>query len=397
MNTEYCISGFTFYSVSPYFKQKRETYRGPDAGEIFLEKILAEEQRCKKLIEEANEEMDITEKQEKQFRKATECYICKNPFKEDQTKVRDHCHFTGKYRGAAHEKCNLALRKVKDIPVFFHNLSGYDAHLIFQNLTKIKDIETPTVIAKSMEKYVTFSIGDLKFKDSLNFLLTSLDKLVANLKAKALKEKNDKGLFASTWRYFKDKWGHLPETAFQMLTRKGVYPYSYMDSHEKFDEKCLPGKEHFYNDLSKEDITEEEYTFAKEVWNIFNLENMGQLHDLYMETDVMLLADVFETFRDVSLKNYKLDPAHFTTAPSLSWTACLKQTGIQLEIPRDPDMHLLFDRGLTGGISMVANHYARANNPQVEGYEEDKEKSYIGFFDCNNQVRINKNIRNIIM
>ena len=113
--------------------------------------------------------MDITEEQEKQFRKATECYICKNPFGEDQTKVRDHCHFTGKYRGAAHEKCNLDLREVKDIPVFFHNLSGYDAHLIFQNLTKIKDIETPTVIAKSMEKYVTFSIGDLKFKDSLNF------------------------------------------------------------------------------------------------------------------------------------------------------------------------------------------------------------------------------------
>ena len=248
-----------------------------------------------------------------------------------------------------------------------------------------------------MEKYVTFSIGDLKFKDSLNFLATSLDKLVANLKAKAKKENNDKGLFASTWRYFKDKWGHLPETAFQMLTRKGVYPYSYMDSYEKFDEKCLPAKENFYNDLTKEDITEEEYTFVHEVWKTFNLENMGQLHDLYMETDVMLLADVFETFRDVSLKNYKLDPAHFTTAPALSWTACLKQTGIQLEIPRDPDMHLLFDRGLTGGISMVANHYARANNPQVDGYNEDKEKSYIGFFDCNNQVRIDKNIRNIIM
>ena len=103
-----------------------------------------------------------------------------------------------------------------------------------------------------------------------------------------------------------------------MLTRKGVYPYSYMDSHEKFDEKCLPAKENFYNDLTKEDITEEEYTFVHEVWKTFNLQNIGQLHDLYMETDVMLLADVFETFRDVSLKNYKLDPAHFTTAPALS-------------------------------------------------------------------------------
>ena len=149
-------------------------------------------------------------------------------FTEDDTKVRDHCHYTGKYRGAAHEKCNLLYRKVKYIPLFFHNLSGYDGHIIFQNLTKVEGISEPEVIAKSMEKFVTFSIGNLKFKDSLNFLNSSLDKLVSNLKGKG------DGAFNNLNKYFKEKWGHLPTSAFHMLTRKGVYPYSYMDSFSKF-------------------------------------------------------------------------------------------------------------------------------------------------------------------
>ena len=101
-----------------------------------------------------------------------------------------------------------------------------------------------------------------------------------------------------------------------------------------------------------------------------------------METDVFLLADVFETFRDWSLEHYELDPAHFTTAPGLSWASCLKYTGVMLEIPTDPDMHLFFDNGLTGGISMVANHYAKANNPAVEGYNSKLPHSYIGFFNA---------------
>ena len=113
---------------------------------------------------------------------------------------------------------------------------------------------------------------------------------------------------------------------------------------------------------------------------------VGELHDLYMETDVLLLADIFKTFRDVSLDNCKLNPTHFCTAPGLSWAACLKYTKIEMEIPLDPDMHMLFDEGLTGGISMVANPYARANNDQIEGYDKKKEKSYIGFLYCNNQV-----------
>ena len=112
--------------------------------------------------------------------------------------------------------------------------------------------------------------------------------------------------------------------------------------------------------------------------NTFGLKSMGELHDLYMETDVALLSDIFEYFSEFSLK-------HFTTAPGLSWTAALKYTGVKLEIPMDPDMHMFFDRDLTGGISIVADHYARANNPDVEGYDPQQPKTYINLVDCNNQ------------
>ena len=89
-----------------------------------------------------------------------------------------------------------------------------------------------------------------------------------------------------------------------MLTRKGVYPYSYMDSFEEFIETSLPSRQKFYNDLSKEHISDDDYNFIHDLWNTFGLKNMGELHDLYMETDVVLLADIFENFRDVSIKNY---------------------------------------------------------------------------------------------
>ena len=118
--------------------------------------------------------------------------------------------------------------------------------------------------------------------------------------------------------------------------------------------------------------------FAQNLWKTFDLKNLGVLHDLYIETDV------FENFRKFSLHNYGLDPSHFTTAPGLSWTAALKFTNVKLEIPVDPDMHMFFDKGLTGGISIVSNHYAKANNPEVERYDPGKSKSYIRFFDCNN-------------
>ena len=385
--TKHQVSGFAFYTSSVYHSPNFVSYRGKDAGEVFMEKIMEEVERIEGLLNEI-EPIIITPRQETEFQMATTCYICEKGFEVGDGvdwKVRDHCHFTGKYRGPAHNTCNLKLRTVKKIPIFFHNLVGYDSHIVFQNLTKMEEKIEPQVVAKGMEKFVTFSLKNLYFKDSLQFLNSSLDTLVSNLRSKQKSGKSLQELFPNLFNYFQSKWCHLPLENFELLSRKGVYPYQFMDSHEKFEMNELPSRSCFYNDILKKDISDEDYEFAQTLWNAYNLKNMGELHDLYMETDVLLLADIFENFRDFSIANYGLDPAHFTTAPGLSWSAALLKTKQVLEIPTDPNMHIFFDRGMRGGISFVSFPYAVANNEGMDTYNTSLKRSEIKFYDANNQ------------
>ena len=121
----------------------------------------------------------------------------------------------------------------------------------------------------------------------------------------------------------------------------------------KFDETQLPSKDAFYSKLSDEDITDEEYQHALNVWNEFHCKNIRDYHDLYLKSDVLLLADVFENFRATCLHHYKLDPAHYYTYPGLAWNACLKETGQELKLLHDYDMLIMFERGIRGGISHI--------------------------------------------
>ena len=265
--------------------------------------------------------------------KSTHCHICKQPLTpDDKTNytVRDHCHFTGKFRGAAHNSCNLSYRKPKFFPVIFHNLARYDAHLFIKNLGKTEgEIDC---IPNNEEKYISFTKKiivdtftnkegeeievkrDLMFIDSFKFLSTGLDKLVANLTD-----------YPEISKFFQD-----PQL--QVLLRKGVYPYDYVNSLEKLQETSLPSKEAFYSKLNEEDILNEDYQHTQNVWTTFEMKTMREYHDLYLESDVLLLADVFENFRKVSLQNYELDPCWYYTAPGLSYDAMLKTTGVTLEL-----------------------------------------------------------------
>merc|ERR1712168_1643433 len=147
----------------------------------------------------------------------------------------------------------------------------------------------------------------------------------------------------------------------------------------------LPPKEAFHNDLTLKDISDDDYQFAQQMWKTFKLKNLGQLHDLYCEANVALLADIFENSRKFSLANYKLDPAHFSTAPGLSWSAALKYTKVKLELFTDPDINLFIDNGVIGGISLISNHYAKANSPGLPDYNPNEPNSYLMLLDCNNQ------------
>ena len=364
------------------FKPRLRSSTGEDAMQTFVEWL---ENDVKEIANIPEVDMIFGKKEEERFNEETKCWICKGKFKEDDKKVKDHCHFTGRYRGAAHNECNLKYRKPNFTPVAFHNLSGYDSHLFIKNLGfTAGNIDC---IPNNEERYISFTKnievgsytnkkGDTKpkyhkirFIDSFKFMAVSLDSLVNNLPETA----------------FNNLKRHYTGDKFNLVKRKGVYPYEYMDSLERFNETKLPPKESFYSRLTGEDISDEDYRHGQKVWEEFNMEHLQDYHNLYNETDVLLLADVFESFRNICMENYKLDPAHYFTAPSLFWDACLKMTGVQLELLTDEDMLLMAEKGIRGGVSIISNRYGKANNKYMDDKFNPSEPSkYIQYLDANN-------------
>ena len=190
---------------------------------------------------------------------------------------------------------------------------------------------------------------------------------------------------------------------FRLMIRKGVYPYEYMDGWEKFEETSLRPKDAFYSRLGMKGISDQDFEHAQQVWNAMEKKTVGCYHDTYLKTDVLLLADVFEIFRDTCLKNYKLDPAHFYTAPGLAWQALLKTAAeycqheekrkdcelcpgkFRLELLTDIDMLLMVEKGIRGGITQAVKRYAKANNKYMKDLCNPNEKSIcIQYLDANN-------------
>ena len=366
-------------------------YMGEDAMEKFVEWI---EDDVKKIANIQDVEMmKLSPNELKQFDEATKCWICNEEFDDTadekgykkNKKVKDHCHYTGRFRGAAHNSCNLNYKKPKFIPVVFHNLSGYDSHLFIKNLGFTDG--TIDCIPNNEEKYISFTkntvVGSytnkegkdipikhkIRFIDSFKFMSTSLESLVNNLPDDAFNilEECYKGEKLS------------------LVKRKGVYPYEYMDSLERFKENKIPPKEAFYSRLTGEGISDEDYEHVEKVWKVFGMKTLQDYHDLYNVTDVLLLADVFENFRNVCMENYKLDPAHYFTAPGLAWDACLKITDVELELLSDIDMLLMIEKGIRGGVSMISNRHAKANNKYMgESFIDTMISTYIMYLDANN-------------
>ena len=208
--------------------------------------------------------------------------------------------------------------------------------------------------------------------DSYQFLKAPLGVLAGNLK------KSGEEKFIHTKRHFDEQ--------FDLVTRKGVYCYSYMTSFEKFDETELPPVECFYNDLSETHITESEYRHAKDVWNAFNMTSMKQYHDLYLETDCLILCDVMSDFSKVCMRDYGLDPKHYVSLPGFSWAALFYKTKAEVELLTDPEMHLFIESSIRGGVATISARHALANNPYLpaEHYDPSKEHSYVIYADANN-------------
>ena len=294
----------------------------------------------------------------------------------------------GKYRGAPHNICNLRYRIPKEIPIVFHNSSRYDYHFIIKELVKEFDGKFEC-LGENTEKYITFSVPlkkeiknknkiieityKIKFIDIYRFMSTSLSKLVDNLSEGLhnnrrvdckscldyMKTKDKKLIFrcfSCKKNYEKDfnkklieRFANIYEfcnrklNKFILLLRKGVYPYEYMDNWERFDETSVPDKESFYSSLNMENIDDIDCRHGNNVFKKFKLKNLGEYHDLYVQSDTLLLADVFEKSRNMYIKVYELDPAHFLSLPGLAWQVCLKKTNIKLGLLTDYDMLLMVE------------------------------------------------------
>ena len=380
--------GYGYKLVCHYndeFSKPVQVFRGENAVYNFMEKMLEEVEWCKSIIKKHfNKPLIMTEENKLDFESANYCHICKNRYSEEDIRVRDHCHITGNYRGSAHQDCNLKLRISPtniQIPVFFHNLRGYDSHFIMQQIGEIakkhvyknkKGEECQmdiNCIPNNMEKYMAFMLGKhLLFLDSFQFMSSSLDNLTKNLPDDA---------FIFTQQEFTGE-------QFNLMKRKGTYPYDYMDSFQKFNDTQLPIKKDFFSILYNQHITHEQYNHAQTVWNTFDLKTMGDYHDLYLKSDTLLLADIFENFRKTCLQYYKLDPCHYFSSPGLSWDAMLKMTKIKLELITDIDMYQFIEKGLRGGTSYIANRFSEANNKYMENFDENLPSKYIMYLDANN-------------
>ncbi|KAJ8979283.1 hypothetical protein NQ317_004428 [Molorchus minor] len=209
----------------------------------------------------------------------------------------------------------------------------------------------------------------LRFIDSFKFLSTSLQNLGNNLTTDQ---------FVETKCFFPD------EDKFNLMRGKGVFPYSFVDSLDKLNYPTIPSKDQFFDKLNNEHITDRDYERAKCVWDIFKCQNLGDYSDLYLKADVLLLCDVFENFRKISLEKYKLDPAHYYTAPGLSWDSMLKLTEIELELLTDIDMIHFFKKGIRGGISQCSERKHIANNRFLPNYDANEPTSFISYLDATN-------------
>ena len=331
----------------------------------------------------------LTEEEKESYKN----HICEKKFCTDNNKemrkVRDHCHYTGKYRGAAHRKCNLNYKIVKEMPVLFHNGSVYDYHFIIKYLVReFKD--NFECLGENTEKCISFTvpfeklINDkaikyrIRISDSCRFMQDSLSNLVDNISELKIKEIDNDVLIKRFYNTYQLSKNDINK--FKLLLRKGIYPYEYMDSWKRFNETELPSKDKFYSTLNLEDI---DYAHVINVWNTFNINNLGEYHDLYVKLDTALLVDILENFRNKSIEIDELDPAYFLTTPGLTWWTCLKKTGVKLELLTDENMFLTYEQGIRGGICNKVHSYAEANNKYMKNYD-NKESSFLMYVDTNN-------------
>ena len=321
-------------------------------------------------------------------------HLCKGPPSPEDLFVLDHNHLDGSPRGICHNSCNLNYKPEKAINVLIHNAKNYDTHLILSHANPEKH-GAITCIPRTTEQYVSFRIGNLIFKDSMQFLNKGLDELVSTmdkvelcttskfLKNYIRKISDNPGLLDADTLGLYNK--EIPDETFEMA-QLGVYFYEYVTSTAVLEETELPDQEDFYSRLTGEGITDEEYERASAVWDQFHMKSLWNYHDLYLIMDVLLLADVLLKFQKVCHRNYGIDPLHSYTTPGFGWQSLLKMTGVELQLfsEEEKELYLFFEAAKRGGLSTISRRYQKANIPGRADFDPSKPNKWIMYWDANN-------------
>ncbi len=310
----------------------------------------------------------------------------------DYTKEKDNII------GWAHSACTRKRPGYHDYryqhKVIFHNLVGYDSHFILKALNpdSINFENKFSALSQAGDKFMNFSYNRISYMDSLKFMKESLEKLVKNV----LKSGMDKFKNFNSF----EKFLNIDNDMKQVLLQKGEFPYDYFKHPNIFNETQLPSKESFFNKLTNSPIKDEDYDKAWKVWLKMGCKTFKDYHDLYLYQDVLLLADVFENFRDVCLNQDQLDPCNYISLPQYTMDSAFifanktpkirDETGIQrpfaIELfTRDQhDMYMFIEDSIRGGVSMIPGRYSKANHKYLENFIPNEESKHIYYYDANN-------------
>ena len=326
-----------FYIISP-FGNNYSSYFGESCVTWFVNEMLTLENIASNYFE-TNLPLEITPEKHQSFQQSKVCWRCERKL-DGEDNVRDHDHLTGKYRGAAHNKCNLNCKKRSSsfVPIFFHNFSGYDCHLIFEELlTSAYNLKLPiNIIPKSMENYVSVQVGCLRFLDSYRFLSSSLQKLITSL--------ND--------------FLHMQNEGLtdDFLKKKLAYPYEKFNLnnlHEPHSFALNLTKEDYWSTLTQSHPCEDDIKRTQQLIDTYNITTAQELTELYLKMGVLQLTDVFENFVEKSTLEYGINALYSYSLPGYTWKAGLKLTKIKLDFIKDKQVLLLLENNIRGGISSV--------------------------------------------
>lgn len=372
------IEGYTLVNNQYH---KYFTSKGLNSAENFVSLICKLEKELSEIIYEAQfknkNKIIITEKQKQDYKKCNKCWICEEQFTKDNIKLTFHNHNTGLYDSPICNNCNIQIKDKVNIPVFFHNLN-YDKNIFFsqliiwynQNLDDIKN-QNVKILPNNSENFKSFNVGNLNFLDSFAFMSSGLGKLIENVPDK------DKNYL----KYLSKN----DEDIFKIMKMKGQFPYEWFDDINKLKTPIEElKKEHFDSSLYQSKLNDIEWLGIKHIIEKLQIKTFEDYHDFYLDIDVYGLADVFENFRKTSLQYYNLDPCNYVGCPSFAWDAMLLKTKIELEVLKDSDMYLFFERGIRGGQSVIFNKYEEANNKYMNDYNKNIENSFISYLDANN-------------